>query len=270
MADRMRVNTREIAAAFDTRAASYGRNEWHRKSAERLVEICQPQPGHRVLDAATGTGFAALAAARRVGRDGHVCGVDISAGMLRQAGAAAAASGLTSIQFIEDDASFLPRFPSGSFDVVICAAGLLYMPVAEALREWHRLLGHGGTLAFSTVEAGSPPAGRIFRECAAEFGVALSDPSEPLGTPAACRQVLQEAGFEVADIIRETVIFSVQDLSVAWESNFGSPAHSAVRGLAATEQQALRRAYGETLAREERERPGTLHRAGILYALARR
>ena len=266
----MRATTREIAASFDTRAASYGRNEWHRRCAERLVEICQPQPGNRVLDAATGTGFAAIAAARRVGRGGHVYGVDISAGMLREASVAAAESGLTNIQFIEDDASLLPRFTSEGFDVVTCAAGLLYMPVADTLREWHRLLKIGGTLAFSTMEAGSPPAGHTFRACAAEFGVALTDPSEPLGTPATCRQVLQEAGFKVADIISETIVFSAQDLNVAWESNFGSPAHSAIRGLSDAEQQALRRAYAETLAREERERPGTLNRAGILYALAHR
>jgi ubiquinone/menaquinone biosynthesis C-methylase UbiE len=266
----MRAKTREIAASFDTRASNYGRNEWHRKCAERLVETCQPQPGNRVLDAATGTGFAAFASARRVGRDGHVCGVDVSAGMLREASVAAVESGLTNIEFIEDDASFLPRFTSEAFDVVTCAAGLLYMPLGDTLREWHRLLKIGGTLAFSTMEAGSPPAGQLFRACAAEFGVALTDPSEPLGTPAACRQALHEAGFEVADIISEPITFSVLDLSVAWESNFGSPAHRAVRRLADVEQQALRRAYAETLAREERERPGTLNRGGILYALARR
>jgi hypothetical protein len=75
---------------------------------------------------------------------------------------------------------------------------------------------------------------------------------------------------EVADVVNEGVIFSVQDLSVAWESNFASPAHAAVRQLAEAEQGALRRAYAEALAREERERPEALSRAGILYALARR
>jgi ubiquinone/menaquinone biosynthesis C-methylase UbiE len=190
--------------------------------------------------------------------------------MLREAEAAATASGLTNIEFIEDDASFLPRFSSGTFEVVMCAAGLLYMPVADALREWHRLLKRSGTVAFSTMQVGSPLGGRIFRECAAEFGVSLTDPSKPLGSPSACRQVLQEAGFEVAEIVSEDVPFSVQDLSVAWESNFGSPAHAEVRRLAEAEQRALQHAYGEALAREERERPGALSRAGILYALGRR
>jgi ubiquinone/menaquinone biosynthesis C-methylase UbiE len=261
------AKTREIAASFDARAASYGRNDWHRRCAERLVALCPLRTDSCVLDAATGTGFAAIAAARIVGR---VYGVDISAGMLREATAAATAAGLTNVDFIEDDASSLSRFPSGTFDVITCAAGLLYMPVADALREWHRLLKSGGIVAFSTMRAGSPPGGRIFRDCAAEFGVSLTDPSEPLGAPSACRQVLQDAGFEAADIVSETIDFSAQDLSVAWESNFESPAHSEVRRLAEAEQRALQRAYRHALAREERAQPGVLSRAGILYAFGKR
>jgi ubiquinone/menaquinone biosynthesis C-methylase UbiE len=266
----MRPDLREIAASFDTRAASYGRNGWHKRCAERLVELCQPPSGSRVLDAATGTGFAAIAAARRVGREGRVCGADVSTGMLREARAAATASGVTNIEFVEDDASCLPRYSSASFDVITCAAGLLYMAAPDALREWHRLLKRGGTVAFSTMQAGSPPAGRLFRDCAAEFGVALVDPSESLGTPSACQRALQDAGFDVADIVSETVEFSAEDLSVAWEANFRSPAHAEVRRLPEARQRALQRAYGETLAREERERPGTLSRAVVLYAMGQR
>ena len=42
-------------------------------------------PGDRVLDAGVGTGFAAIAAAMRVGPRGRVVGVDVSPGMLQQA-----------------------------------------------------------------------------------------------------------------------------------------------------------------------------------------
>lgn len=73
----------EIAATFDTRAGSYAKNDWHRRCAERLVALCDLPVGCRVLDACTGTGFAALAAAQAVGPEGRVYGVDVSDGMLR-------------------------------------------------------------------------------------------------------------------------------------------------------------------------------------------
>lgn len=98
----MDTDVREIAAAFDARARSYARNGWHRRVAERLVALCRLRPGSRVLDAGTGTGFAALAAATAVGRDGHVLGVDVSPGMSREARAAARASGLETIEFSAD------------------------------------------------------------------------------------------------------------------------------------------------------------------------
>jgi ubiquinone/menaquinone biosynthesis C-methylase UbiE len=266
----MKADPRAIAASFDTRAAAYGQSEWHRRCAERLVALCPLRSGSRVLDAGTGTGFAALAAARLVGRQGLVCGVDRSAGMLREAGAALRQSGLTNVEIVEGDASSLRQYPDGVFDAVLCAAALLYMPVAAALGEWHRLLKSGGYVAYSTMQAGSPPAGRIFRDCATAVGVPLQDPSEELGSTSACRRALEDAGFHVAEIVSETIEFSPQDLTLAWESDFRSAAHREVQRLREEEQRALHDKYVAALAREERERPGALSRAGILYAIGRR
>ena len=83
---------------------------------------------------------------------------------------------------------------------ITCATGLLYMDVSSALGEWRRLLQDGGLLAFSTIAAGSPPGGRLFRRCAADLGVFLQDPCEPLGSSVASRAALEEAGFEVVAI----------------------------------------------------------------------
>jgi ubiquinone/menaquinone biosynthesis C-methylase UbiE len=189
--------------------------------------------------------------------------------MLQEARVAVETAGLANIELIEDDAVHLPRYGTETFDAIICAAGLLYMPVAEALREWHRLLRPGGIVAFSTMQAGFPPGGRIFRDCAAAFGVLLPDPSEPLGSVAACRRALEAASFEVVDIVAETVAFSAQDLTLAWESNVKSPAHARVQRLSAEDQRALKAAYLEALAHEEREHPGALNQGEILYALGR-
>lgn len=266
----MATSNHEIAETFNLRAGNYARNEWHRTCAERLVALCSPSKGSLVLDACTGTGFAAIAAAKVVGDDGYVYGVDISSGMLHQANIAILESGLTNIELLESDVVMLTQFKSASFDLITCAAGLLYLPINMVLNSWHRLLKKGGTVAFSTMQAGSPPAAHIFRSCAAEFGVQLNDPSEALGSVPACRIALEQAGFEVINIINENIGFSEQDLSLAWESNFHSAAHLAVQQLSEEKVRLLKHRYQDVLANEEREHPGILNRSGVLYAIARR
>ncbi len=261
---------REIVDSFDARAAGYANNQWHRRCAERLVGLCRLGQGLRVLDAATGTGFAALAASTVVGPEGHVVGVDLSPGMLREARAAVAQAQRTNVELVEGDVVDLPQYSSGSFDVVTCAAGLLYLPVAEALREWHRLLVPDGIVAFSSMRAGSPRAGQLFRNCAAAYGVTLQDPSEPVGSVDACTQVLEDAGFEPIRIATETIEFTPADLRFAWESNLGSAGHGAVRQLGAAELASFERQYRETIEREARDNPHLLGQAGILYAIGRR
>jgi len=120
------------------------------------------------------------------------------------------------------------------------------------------------------MRSGSPPARRLFGRCAAELGICLRDPSEPLGSVSACRNALEAAGYEVVDIVSETVEFSPEDLALAWESNVRSAGHEAVRGLSAAEQRALKDAYDTALANAERESAGSVRRAGILYAFGRR
>jgi ubiquinone/menaquinone biosynthesis C-methylase UbiE len=110
-----------IAETFSARASTYAHSDWHRRCAERLIALAGLRPSHQVIDAATGTGFAALAAAHAVGRDGHVLGVDISPGMLREAKAAVADAGLANIDLLEADAVSLPQLQDESFDVVTCA-----------------------------------------------------------------------------------------------------------------------------------------------------
>lgn len=260
----------EIARSFDTRAENYARGEWHRRYAERLVTLARVAPGQHVLDAGTGTGFAALAAARIVGPSGRVLGIDISPGMLRHAEAAARASGLTQLQFREGDAVHLGPGAAESFDVVLCASALLYMPAADALREWHRVLRVGGRVAFSTMQAGSPLPAQLFRDCAAEFGVTLADPSEPLGTVTACRRALEAAGFTAETVLAENVDFMTEDFALAWEANYRSPAHLAVHRLGLEDQRALEKLFRQELDRLAREEPARLKEVHALYALGRK
>jgi ubiquinone/menaquinone biosynthesis C-methylase UbiE len=260
----------EIAATFDLRARGYRDSDWHRASARRLVDLCGLRPGDRVLDAGTGTGFAAVHAARQVGDLGRVVGVDISEGMLSEARAGADAPHLTNLEFIQCDATSLAQFADSAFDVVTAATSLIYIPVAEGLREWHRLLRAGGLMAFSTMEAGFPVAGRLFRECAAEYGVFLEDPCAPLGSADACRTALAAAGFVDARILTEPIEFSIRDIDRAWESNLRSLAHKAVRDLPAESLLDLQQRYQAVVAAELRAAPARVLQSSMLYAFARR
>src|SRR5688500_11488336 len=71
--------------------------------AEALVEAADPRPGDRVLDVATGTGHAALAAARRFC---EVTGVDYVSALVEIARRRAAAEDLE-VTFLEGDAEDL-------------------------------------------------------------------------------------------------------------------------------------------------------------------
>jgi SAM-dependent methyltransferase len=188
--------------------------------------------GDRVLDAGVGTGFAAIAAAVRVGPAGRVVGVDISPGMLQQARVAIGAAGLQNIGLLQADACELHDLRDASFDAVISSAALLYMPVQRALAEWRRLLRPGGTIGFSTMRAGFPRAGQLFRDCAAEFGVRLTDPSAALGSESSAAAALQQGGFIEIAVVADRVQLADVDFSCAWESNLRSAAHGQVRGLA--------------------------------------
>jgi ubiquinone/menaquinone biosynthesis C-methylase UbiE len=119
-------------------------NEW----ACDLVETAAVQAGERVLDVACGTGVVARAAASRVGKAGHVVGVDVNEGMLGMARTVPPPLG-TAMTWQQGDAAALP-LPTAAFDVVLCQQGLQYFPQrAAALLEMARVLVPGGRLALS-------------------------------------------------------------------------------------------------------------------------
>jgi SAM-dependent methyltransferase len=266
----MTIDPKEIATLFDARAPRYAHDDWHQRYAEQLVAAVPLRPGDVVLDAGTGTGFAARAIAPRVGPAGRVVAVDLSSGMLDQARAWIEAEGFENIEVRQADATDLAGVASSTFDAVVCSAGLLYMPVAKALREWHRVLKSHGLVAFSTMRAGSPPAGSIFRQCAAECGVRLDDPSEPLGAEDRCRRSLEGAGFAVVNVIAAHVPFESIDPVAAWEANFRSAKHAGARALPADAQEVLRQRYLAALEEAMRADLAVASRADALFAIGRR
>jgi ubiquinone/menaquinone biosynthesis C-methylase UbiE len=263
------IEPHHVADIFNARAERYVNDHWHQRYAEQLVAVTPLRDGDYVLDAGTGTGFAARAIARRVGPAGRVLAVDISPKMLEQARLVLGAAQLENVEWLEADASDLGRLADAALDVVVCSAGLLYMHVARALGEWRRLLKPDGVVAFSTMRVGSPSSGRIFRECAARFGLNLKDPSEALGTEDRCRQVLAEAGFDRLRLIPGRVDFESIDPTLAWEANFRAAGPTATGLLSAERQTLLKQQFIETLSEEMQEDSAATTRADVIFAIGR-
>jgi arsenite methyltransferase len=103
-------------------------------------------PGVRVVDVGCGAGIDSLIAAKKVGPEGRVIGVDMTPSMLEKASRAAREMGLENVEFREGYAEALP-VEDGWADVVISNGVLNLMPdKAAALEEMSRVLKPNGRL----------------------------------------------------------------------------------------------------------------------------
>jgi ubiquinone/menaquinone biosynthesis C-methylase UbiE len=264
MAHSLNDPMREVAAYFDGRAERYDEVDWHARYALRLIECADPRPGDMVVDAATGTGHAALIAARRVGDAGRVIGVDISPEMVAHAIRKAQALELQNVAFRVGDAVELPDLVRESVDAIVCSSAIVYLPVERALRAWREVLPPGGRVAFSTMQVGSPPVGALFRECIEAVGCVCPDPNAVVGTPARSRDLLKSAGYQQVEITTGSMSVPVGDVESAWEANLAAPFSEQARRLETEQLGRARRRFEErfeTLAEPDR--------AEVLYAVGR-
>jgi ubiquinone/menaquinone biosynthesis C-methylase UbiE len=110
----------------------------------RLHALADLQPGEHVLDIACGTGLVTFPAARAVGSRGSVLGVDLSQDMVTRSTELAATLDIPQATFARMDAEDLQCEPQ-SFDAVLCALGLMYVPDPQkAAAEMFRVLRLGG------------------------------------------------------------------------------------------------------------------------------
>ena len=111
----------------------------------KVIEKADPQPGERVLDAATGTGAVAILAAQR-GAD--VVGQDIAPVLVETARERAAEEG-AEVDFQVGDAEEM-AFNDAAFDVVLSTCGVMFAPDHEAIAsELARVTKLGGRLALA-------------------------------------------------------------------------------------------------------------------------
>ena len=109
------------------------------------------RPGERVVDVGSGAGMDTLIAAKKVGPDGRVIGVDMTPAMLEKARRAAKRADLSNVEFRQGYAEALP-VDDGWADVVISNGVLnLMLDKTAALEEMSRVLRPTGRLQIGDI-----------------------------------------------------------------------------------------------------------------------
>jgi len=218
----------QMAARYDLRARTYARC-WApvlAPSAIALLDVVEPvvgaAPVARLLDAGTGSGTLALAATRRWPHV-HVTGLDVSAGMLAVARAAAVAAlgpaELARLSLVEGSVADpeAAGLAPASIDAAVSSFVLHLVPDrTAALGGLRSLLRPGGTLAFVVWAGEAKPwaAEEAFdmalARTLARAGVAAPAPTGgpragPIGSAAAARAELRAAGFADVDAWEPTL-----------------------------------------------------------------
>jgi arsenite methyltransferase len=157
--------------------------------------IAALRPGETVLDLGSGGGFDCFLAAKRVGRNGQVIGVDMTPEMVAKARANAQRVNATNVDFRLGEIEHLPVLDA-SVDAILSNCVINLSPDKGAVfKEAFRVLKPGGRLAISDVIATASMPAEVAKDVEAYTGCVAGAASEE-----SLRTMLEEAGFEQIEI----------------------------------------------------------------------
>jgi demethylmenaquinone methyltransferase/2-methoxy-6-polyprenyl-1,4-benzoquinol methylase len=201
----------ETQAAYDRLSRWYDGLEgfWEKPARELALAQLSITPGERVFDTGCGTGASLLALRRLAGPTGWVCGIDLSAGMLRMSRRRLAHEPFAGgYALTQGDAAWLP-LRAGSFDAILMSFVLELFDDPEipaALAECHRVLKPGGRLGVAGLsKAGQPNRMRDAYEWGHEAFPGVLD----------CRPIYVQQALEAAHFCtRQAILTSLWGLPV--------------------------------------------------------
>jgi SAM-dependent methyltransferase len=233
---------------------------------ERVIARVDPEPGERVLDAATGTGAVAILAAKQ-GAD--VTGQDLAPVLIDTARERAAEEGVT-VQFEVGDAEDM-RYDDASFHVLTSTCGVMFAPDHEAVaHHLGRVTSPGGRLALACWTPG-PGMAQVFKM----MGPFLPPPAPGAGSPFSwgseehVRGLLGdnfELEFEVHD--SPVALASGEEYWQLFSTSYG-PTKTAVEGLEPERREEFHEAW-VAFAEQHREGNGIVHHREYLLTLGTR
>jgi ubiquinone/menaquinone biosynthesis C-methylase UbiE len=191
---------RRLAEHFGAVSSTYDNLNFLQVTARRFVELANLSAGMNVLDVATGTGIVPLLAAETIGINGKITGIDISEEMISVA--KQKLSAIANLQLQVGDAENLD-FRDGSFDAVLCASSLFFVPdMVKALKEARRVLRPNGFVLFNSFQPGFlQPLRELWSARLQKHDMKLGSlPVHRIPDVKTCEQLLRDAGFAGIDV----------------------------------------------------------------------
>ena len=207
-----------VAATYDEVIPFFA--YWGRSTIARLPL----EPGDRVLDVASGRGSTLFPALEMVGPGGHVVGTDFAPRMVRLTREEIRQRGIANAEMLEMDARNL-KFPDESFDAVVCAFGIFFVPSPEtALAEMRRVLKPGGRVMLATWSGEDPRYGWLGPVIGPILGSAAGRPADPFNEEGSLPRALQAADLAVQSVEDEEHTFHFRDADhwIDWQSSQGA------------------------------------------------